>query len=409
MFLLFIGNLKGILTVSPKCEAITSNCLDKKMESKFRSRKRDHLEKSWDSNVSILRDQKRFAQMSSDIKKFLLQSNDTDETKKLIEKSKMLQRHPSSVLNTYDKIYSTLGFEHHEGTDYQLELKIVKTIMMREELINSLKYQISLISKQMQRSSGDPNKRDTAVMNANVILELLSQLREKTLNYLEFLVLWRQSAAEKSPATASAQFQSAESFVPKAFMWENQNYTMKIIHDLDFLSENGVIVDSLHLLPQQLVANPLMLSNNLEDMNTWMDPYDRAMLDVTNENQIESEAMQHPHFEIRLRLRLAERMLLQEVENSSSSQGNNVFITQTDQSAPSSAIGANQKVVKVSSSHEVRKNQDNFDLEGEGYLYKGSSVLENDDDSEFGANNEPINGGSTLFKLFVVAYFLFSF
>ncbi len=367
------------------------------MESKFRSRKRDQLEKSWDSNVSILRDQKRFVQMTSDIKKFLLQSNDTEETKKLIEKSKMLQRHPLSVLNTYDKIYATLGFEHHEGTDYQLELKIVKTIMMREELINSLKYQISLISKQIQRSSGEPNNKDSAVMNANVILELLSQLREKTLNYLEFLVLWRQSAAEKSPATASAQFQSAESFVPKAFMWENQNYTMKIIHDLDFLSENGVIVDSLHLLPQQLVANPLMLSNNLEDMNTWMDPYDRAMLDITNENQVESEAMQHPQFEVRLRLRLAERMLLQEIENSSSSQGSNVFITQTDQSAPSSASAANQKVVKgyERNSYEERKNHDSFDLEGAGYLYKGSSVLENDDDSEFCANNEPINGGST--------------
>lgn len=375
-----------------------------------RSRKQGQLEKSWDSNVSILRDQKRFVQMSSDIKKFLLQPNDTEETKKLIEKSKLLQKHPSAVLNTYDKIYSTLGFEHHEGTDYQLELKIVKTIMIREELINSLKYQISLISKQIQRSSGDSNTRDANVMNANVILELLSQLREKTLNFLEFLVLWRQSAAEKSSAITSAQFQSADSFVPKAFMWANQNYTMKIVHDLDFLCENGVIVDSLHLLPQQLVANPLMLNNNLEDMNTWMDPYDRAMLDVTNENQVESEAMQHPQFEIRLRLRLAERMLLQEIENSSNTQGNNVFITQTDQSAPPSAAGANnQKVVKgyeKSNSRvtgEGNNHETNFELDGEDYLYKGSSILENDDDSEFGANHE-VNSASKLLTFYGVVF-----
>jgi len=348
------------------------------LNKKFKSRKLDHLEKSWDNNVTIPQDHKRFAQMSYDIKKFLLQSNENNEeaTRNLLEKSKLFPTTSSSVINTYEKIFSTMGFSHHEGTDYQLELNIVKTIMMREELINSLKFQISSISKQHQKNLLDPYFKDSSAMNANVILELLSQMREKTLNYLELLILWRQSASNKPP-TASPQ-PASDSFTPKVFYWEEQNYTMKLVHDLDFLSENGTIVDSLHLLPQQLVANPLMLSNNLEDPNTWMDPYDRAMLDLTNGGQHESDPS-NPQFENRLRLRLAERMLLQEIENNTVEPGDNVFVTQIQSSAPASAQVTNNNKKPSQHQHQHQRHQDANTAEE--FLYKGSSVLENDDES----------------------------
>lgn len=266
-----------------------------------RETKLEHLEKSWNSNVSIRPDQKRLLQMSQDIKHFIIKSmSDPQETQKVIDQS---NRAREDSMDTFQQISSTLGFVHREGTDRSLELKVVKVIMIREGLLSSLRF---LVESAHKANS----------LNGTNILETLAQLREKTLNYLEALCLWRQSS------TLGSQ--------PLMFIWEHQNYTMKLINDMDFLADSNIVINTLKIPPHQLRCNPLMLSNNLEDPNTWMDPYERAVLDTgghTSGNEFES----------RLRLRFAERILLQEIEinNNSNSQ---ILLQQEDQSLQGNVI-----------------------------------------------------------------------
>jgi hypothetical protein len=272
--------------------------MNKSQETLFPSLKESkltHLEKSWNTTVSIRPEQKRLVQMSQDIKHFIIKSiNETEETQKVIDRSNRLRE---SSGDTFQQISSTLGFSHHDGTDRSLELKVVKVILVREGLLGSLRFLVESAGK-------------TNILNGPNILELLAQLREKTLNYLEALCLWRQSTNESE-------------LQPRIFIWEHQNYTIKLINDMDFLADSNIVINTLKIPPVQLRSNPLMLSNNLDDLNTWMDPFERASIDVggiTSGNEFES----------RLRLRFAERILLQEIENNNSNSYSQIFVTQNE-------------------------------------------------------------------------------
>lgn len=266
------------------------------------------LEKAWNSNVSHDQEPRRLAQMTEDIKHFIVKSmSDGTETQKLVES---FQKERQTV-DTFTSIASTLGFRHHEGTDSGMELRIIKVIMMRESLLMSLKFS----AEQVERQGN---------LEGNNLLPLMAQMRETTINYLSFLNLWRQTASTNGDGTV------------RAFIWENENYTMKVINDLDFLSENPVIIDTLNLTQEQLRCNPLMLSNNLEDINTWMAPEDRALADCQGDSS-------HPDYRNRLTLRHAERLLLLEME-SNNFAGSQIFMTQNGISPREDAFQQQQQM-----------------------------------------------------------------
>lgn len=260
-----------------------------------RSTKLKKLEKAWNPNMNTSQESRRLAQMTEDIKHFIVRSmSDPMENRRFAENYQRERQQNST--NTFSTIANTLGFKHHDGTDQSMELRVIKVIMIREGILMSLKYAAELAERQGN-------------LKGNNLLELMSQLRESTLNYLEYLCLWRQSSQSDSGQTQ-----------PRAFMWENQNYTMKLISDIDFLSDNSAVIECLNLTQEQLRSNPLMLSNNLEDFNTWMAPEERAAVDVQG-NTNSSE------FQTRLRLRYAERILLQEMELYNF-EGSQIFMTQ---------------------------------------------------------------------------------
>lgn len=155
---------------------------------------------------------------------------------------------------------------------------------LNDSLLNL--YKDVIINNHGKNSSSTTSR----IMNdkvCNEILNLLSQIRESTLSYLEALCLWRQTAYSVSPSPLLPP-------VPRPFMWKSSNYTLKLVNDLDFLAENDIIVTGLleTVIPsEQLRSNPLMLMNNLEDPDTWMDPYDRAVKDAVaaglKEDQLE--------------------------------------------------------------------------------------------------------------------------
>ena len=82
---------------------------------------------------------------------------------------------------------------------------------------------------------------------------------------------------------------------------------MKVTTDLDFLSDQPTLVAVLHFPSEKMVKNPLMLPNNLEEGDTWISAIERAVYDSGG-------LKEGPFFEERLRIRKAERVLLQELE-----------------------------------------------------------------------------------------------
>jgi hypothetical protein len=323
-----------------------------------RTVKLKRLEKAWNNSMSLDHESRRLTQMTQDIKHFIVRSmSDPQENRRFAENFQRERLATSS--DTFSTIAGTFGFKHHEGTDHNMELRVIKVIMIREGILMSLKYAADL-------AEGQGN------LQGNNLLELMSQLRESTLNYLEYLCLWRQSA----------QSENGE-MQPRAFMWENQNYTMKLIGDLDFLGENAAVVESLNLSQEQLRSNPLMLSNNLEDFNTWMPPEERAAADV-NGNTGSAE------FQTRLRLRYAERILLQEMELYNF-EGSQIFMTQDGEAEAKQLPPQQQQQDQMMIMGQVNPQSQ--------AIMVGSNVLENeyDYDPYMQADDNPEFAGNVLF------------
>lgn len=330
-----------------------------------RTVKLKRLEKAWNNSMSLDHESRRLTQMTQDIKHFIVRSmSDPQENRRFAENFQRERLATSS--DTFSTIAGTFGFKHHEGTDHNMELRVIKVIMIREGILMSLKYAADL-------AEGQGN------LQGNNLLELMSQLRESTLNYLEYLCLWRQSA----------QSENGE-MQPRAFMWENQNYTMKLIGDLDFLGENAAVVEGLNLSQEQLRSNPLMLSNNLEDFNTWMPPEERAAADV-NGNTGSAE------FQTRLRLRYAERILLQEMELYNF-EGSQIFMTQ-DGEAEAKQLPPQQQQDQMLIMGQVNPQSQ--------AIMVGSNVLENeyDYDPYMQADDNPEFAGNVLFASHVCCTF----
>ena len=343
--------------------------------------KKLHAEQ-WNNSISSNYESRRLVQMSTDIKNFITRSMSNEQDP--LAKHNLQYEKPEGPSDMFETIATTFNFKHQEGTDPKAELKVIKVILVREGLLMSLKY---LSDKSRKNNSIDKS--------CTSILELLAQIRESTLNYLEALCLWRQTAEETENA--------------RVFVWEKRNYTMKIIGDLDFLGENALIVQTLGIPENQLKSNPLMLTNNLEDMNTWMDPFERASYDC-------SGAKEGPQFESRLRLRFAERILLQEIElvNTLSQSGfddsQQIFITQQSSNALNNTNNSNTSeimYINPPTHHQVPPPFYYNDVTGD-HLMKGSTALEGEYDDD--DDGRLINQGNLVFLLvskFVLTLYCF--
>lgn len=290
------------------------------------------LESSWNSSMQLSNQPRRHEQMSKDIKKFLVNSMERETQQ--AERLAVQRARKKDGIDIIGKISSTFNFIHHEGTDAKTELKVVKIILIREGHLLTLAH-----------LSDKARVAENANYFCSAILEVLAEIRESTLNYLEALCLWRNSIPE------------GHTMSPRIFFWEDKNYTLKIVNDLDFLANNPLIVKSLNISPEQFRSNPLMLTNNLDDPSTWINPSDRAGRDTGG-------ILQGPIYETRLRLRYAERILLQEIELStnSSAEDGGAFLTQAPQPpVPTSAMQAMTKQpVRGSAALEYDTGDDSF-------------------------------------------------
>ena len=188
----------------------------------------------------------------------------------------------------FESIAATLGFIHHEGTDLGRELDVIKCILIRESIIMKL---VVIFHKISQREFFDENPNNLE----SELLISLSDIRMATTTFIELLSAWRQSASDYEPHNL------------KTFLWEGRSYALKVTTDLDFLSDQPLLVAALHFPSEKMIKNPLMLPNNLEEGDTWISAMERAVYDSGG-------LKEGSFFEERLRIRKAERVLLQELE-----------------------------------------------------------------------------------------------
>lgn len=197
---------------------------------------------------------------------------------------------------TYDTISRILGFQHHAGTNKDLELKVYKNIIARENILMNLKYLCQSYNQVNQSKNFNPSISNNG--NRMKIMDTLTSLRDATVAYIESLTQWRMNVENYNP------------FQPRIFYWNELNYTIKLLNDLDFLSsdEFNELTDKIGIPRDKIESNPLMLPTTLLDQEPVDDPQQMAVSDTKG---IDSG----PIFEERLRIRKAERVLRQEYDS----------------------------------------------------------------------------------------------
>lgn len=245
----------------------------------------------------------------------------------------------SSQFTAYDSISSVLGFQHHEDTNRMQEMKVVKTIIIRENILASL----HTLVEQFQINSRKGTKK---VLK---IIETMTKLRDSTAQYIDALVSWRLTATSFDP------------WKPKPFFWKDENYTLKLINDLDFIADNILLVEKLGLNVNKIKNNPLMLAQGVYELDDASDPFVRASMDTKG-------ICTGSVYEERLKLRRAERVILQEIQSQQPRVLGSVFDNSDD-----SAIIENDNVSMISMTNEVGKSiahNDSINLENWKVLAK---------------------------------------
>lgn len=313
-----------------------------------------NLEKSWNNNTNIELESKRLSQMAVDIKSFIVQSmRDPNEVQDIVRKSK---KDREMNLNTYAQITTLFNFQHHDGTDFALELRIIKTILLRENILMSLQTLSERSLKSLQ-------------LDGSALLDLLSQMRNLTLQYLLTLIKWRETSEDGN--------------IFRPFYWRIEktskypiNYTMKIITDLNFLAMNPIILQALQLSSEQLSNNPLMLKNNLHDFTDFKPPEESAIEDNGGINE-------GPEYDFRLSLRLAENVLREYMEYDETEKNSQVFLTEQQPGYVMNAPGVDSNQYMY---YNQNNNQNNTLMGQEysqqypeqHYVVVGSNALENE-------------------------------
>mmetsp|Transcript_5571 Transcript_5571/g.8485 ORF Transcript_5571/g.8485 Transcript_5571/m.8485 type:complete len:913 (-) Transcript_5571:190-2928(-) len=192
----------------------------------------------------------------------------------------------SATPSAFNSIAATFGFQHHHGTDRNVELKVLKLILKRENMLSVLS---EICFPKHTNQVELQNKKGTGV------LDMMTEIRKVTVDLVEMVCYWRTTMVGQDPE------------VPRPFIYEDRNYLLKVITDLDFLGDVSSLIDGLGISQDKMLKNPLMLPETLDVEKLSSMPEEWAEKDANGDT--ESELYQE-----RLRLRKVEHILLQEME-----------------------------------------------------------------------------------------------
>ena len=271
-------------------------------------------ELGWDNTFALHKHEpRRWKQMTRDIKALV------DKSTPYYGYEPKTSVPPISTPSAFNSITATFGFEHHHGTDVGLELKVLKFIMIREGLVMSITHACEKLMNLHNHGLAISNDVKTDVLDS------LTRIRDTSVELIELISVWRLSSPDNRPD------------MPLPFIWEGQNYVLKIVSDLNFMGDVSPLVEMLAIPPYKMVLNPLMLPNTLIEGDLRISPNERAAFDAGG-------VTDGPFYEERLQMRRAERVLLQEVEVYElqlRSSGLNAFTTQPGFYDPNNKGGYN--------------------------------------------------------------------
>jgi hypothetical protein len=254
-------------------------------------RQQQHLERGWDPQVTHPGPPPQAWKSNStpdiNLKNLVLQKRlPAVHSAKTLPTRTTIDSTCSTTPSAFNSIAATFGFSHHIGTDKGLELQVLKGILKRESALESLrdtcapKYSNKIF---LQNDSGTG------------VLDQLTSIREITVDLIETVSRWRQSMVKQDPE------------IPRPFLYENQNYLLKVMFDMDFLADIAPLVEALGLSRSKLRSNPLMMPDSLDRQNLGKQPAQVAREDANGETNSKL-------FTDRLRLRTVEQVLLREMD-----------------------------------------------------------------------------------------------
>lgn len=257
---------------------------------KLQQERQEHLERGWDSQVTNLAPPSHAwkGNITPDVnlKNLVLKKKlPAVQSAKTLPTRTSVDSTCSTTPSAFNSIAATFGFSHHVGTDKGLELQVLREILKRESALANLEE--TCVPKYS-------NKIFLQTETGTGVLDHLTQIREITVAVIEAISSWRQSMVNADP------------LIPRPFIFENQNYLLKVTNDMDFLANIKPLVEALGLTNEKLRSNPLMMPSPLDCTNVDREPADAARQDA------EGETNSKTYLE-RLRLRTAEQVLLREL------------------------------------------------------------------------------------------------
>ena len=159
------------------------------------------------------------------------------------------------------------------------------------------------------------------------LFDMMTEIRDVTVNLLHVLSAWRSSSFEWDPND------------PKPFMYKGENYILKIVYDLNFLADTPYVIKVLNMERDRLLQNPLMLKNTLFEAVGSPNPIERAVQDTNGINE-------GPWYDQRCKLRIAEQILLQELHCNVLRKQNMKQTFETDSGELKDEIGTSSQQLK---------------------------------------------------------------
>jgi len=215
----------------------------------------------------IPQESKRYLKMSEDIRNFSgrLSSLSYAGSSNLSDldpfSSVIMNTKPDAPKSPFELISSAFGFSHHSGTDRASELVVLKQIVKRENLLTSLHSNV----EKLIEAHNFKGLRVIRAPSRSEILGLLTNIRDITVNLIESICIWRLSSG-------------IVGILPKPFLWDGENYLIKVQSDLDFLCDTLPLIELLGIPREKLLANPLMLPNSVFEAGQWSSPEERTKL-----------------------------------------------------------------------------------------------------------------------------------
>jgi hypothetical protein len=107
----------------------------------------------------------------------------------------------------FASVAAALDFEHHVGSDPALELQVLKAVVLREGLLS----QIEILVEELMRPEAYRGEAQDHQGLAAAVIELLAQVRDRSLEVVEAVEQWRDAMSPPPP-----------------FVWQNTNYLLKM-------------------------------------------------------------------------------------------------------------------------------------------------------------------------------------